>query len=118
MRGRALVSSAGVQHLPLNLLILSGRAVNSTDGSEFVPPHLATRDRCYAAAAARRGFAEPMDWGLRTPQNIDEGIAFFSDGWKIFLWDVRRNRLLSNGDTIAAYAWFSLLAVSPSRSRR
>ena len=95
------------------LIPLVGRAVNSTDRSDFVPPAFSD-ERLAAMRRLRRdtGLMEATNRDLRTPQNIDEGIAFFSDGWKIFLRDLRRNRLLSNGDTIAAYAWFSLLAVS------
>lgn len=96
------------------LIPLVGRAVNSTDGSVFVPRAFSA-ERLAAMRRLRRdlGLQETSDVDLRTPQNIDEGIAFFSDGWKIFLRDLRRNRLLAKeSDTVAAYAWFFLLAIS------
>ena len=37
------------------------------------------------------GLAPDVD----TPQNIDEGVAFFADGTRMLLRDVRRGRLLS-----------------------
>ena len=49
---------------------------------------------------------------FRTPQNIDEGLRFYADGWTMFLRDVRRGRLLSYGDEPASYALFGLLALS------
>lgn len=91
------------------LVPLVARAVNSTEGSRgFVP--LSYSEGRLKALQRLRG-----DGGLEdvsTPQTIDEGVRFFSDGWRMLLRDWRRGRLMTYGDTKATYGWFAFLSLS------
>ena len=93
------------------LLPLVARAVNTTEGirPSFVPP--AFDDTRLAALRRLRGDAGLAE-GIDTPQTIDEGVAFFTDGSRMLVRDVRRARLTAYGDSLGAYAWFLLLTFS------
>ena len=97
------------------LVPLVGRAVNSSDGAAFLPA--AFGERKIAALQRLTGDeglapAGEIARDFRTPQNIAEGVSFFSDGFKMLSRDLWRGRLLAYGDSPAAFARFGLLALS------
>ena len=97
------------------LVPLVGRAVNSTDGSSFVPRSFRS-DRLAALERLRGdgGLCDPDGYDIdeRTPQGIDEGVRFFRDGSRMLARDFLRGRPLAYGDTAKAYALFFALVFS------
>ena len=97
------------------LVPLVQRAVNDTSdsGSSFIPRSFSER-RLAALQRLRSdaGLETQDNPDFRSPQNIEEGLRFLSDGGRLLLRDVRRGRLFSHGDTSAAYGWFLLLSFS------
>lgn len=95
------------------LFPLVSEAINATDESLFVPRALQS---CRVKALKRLrgdvGLAEVAS-EVRTPQNIEEGLLYFTDGGRLLLRDILRGRMVSrDDDTWSAYAWFSLLSFS------
>ena len=91
------------------LVPLVARAVNATDGSAaFVPACFGDR----RLAALRRLRDDSGLGSVDTPQNIDEGVSFFTDGSRMLMRDVWRGRVPAHGDTLAAYGRFLLLTFS------
>ena len=92
--------------LPLLESALDGTAFE--EPSIYVPP--AFRDtRRAALRRLRRSDVDETADGVNletasddtTPQNIDEGVAFFRDGTRLLLRDLRRNRLLAEEEDTA-----------------
>ena len=109
--GFLLLSANTFPWTPL-LVPLVSRAINSTEGSSseasFVPKPF-REERLASLQRLRR------DYGLTdvtTPQNIDEGVRFFSDGGRMLIRDVARGRLYAYGDRASAYGWFAFLSLS------
>ena len=93
---------------------LVGRAVNngtSDDSRAFVPVSFRS-SRLAALRRLRNDSGLSAELLASSPQNIDQGVAFFSDGTRMALRDLRRGRALLNGDSPATYGWFALLALS------
>ena len=97
------------------LVPLVARAVNngSLATSTFVPTFFSP-SRLAALRRLRRdtGLEYVASADFRTPQDIDGGVAFFSDGTRMLLRDARRGRLLAYGDKPSVYGWFALLTLS------
>ena len=97
------------------LVPLVSRAINATDAGSFTPKSFSLR-RLAALRRLRQDEGLPSTATdspeFRTPQNIDEGVRFFSDGFTMLTRDVRLGRLGARGDTAAAYGWFLLLSFS------
>lgn len=94
------------------LVPLVGRAVNSTEGTTFLPRSFRANRLSALRRTRRDGGIDLSDPDTRTPQNIDEGVSFFRDGSAMLARDVRRGRLFAYGDTVSSYGWFTFLAFS------
>lgn len=95
------------------LVPLVRRALNATDEGAFVPRALGTR-RIKALKRLRKdnGLAQVIP-KFSTPQNIEEGVRFFSDGGRLLVRDSARGRLLARkDDTLSVYALFASLSFS------
>ena len=94
------------------LVPLVGRAVNSTDGTTFLPRSFRANRLSALRRARRDGGIDVSDPDTRTPQNIDEGVSFFRDGSAMLARDLRRGRLFAYNDSLSSYGWFTFLAFS------
>ena len=102
---------------PLLVPLVSRAVSNSTDtesdASSFVPTSFSDQKITALQRLMRDdGLVKPANTDFITPQNIDQGVAFFRDGSKMFVRDLTRGRLLSYGDSPATYVWFGLLTLS------
>jgi hypothetical protein len=102
---------------PLLVPLVSRAVGNSTDtesdASSFVPTSFSDQKITALQRLMRDdGLVKPANTDFITPQNIDQGVAFFRDGSKMFVRDLTRGRLLSYGDSPATYVWFGLLTLS------